>query len=112
MEQLFIDRFIVPEAAKAEFMERMAINRNLIKKLPGFIRDVAFVRESELGELHCITVAVWESEAALKAAKASVQAAYQEQGFNLPAMLERLDIRMERGQFRKLDTESGDHLPV
>lgn len=103
MEQLFIDRFIVPQAAKAEFMERMAINRNMIKDLPGFIRDEAFVREDDQGGLHCITIAVWESEVALKAAKASVQAAYQQQGFNLAAMLERLDIRMERGQFRKLE---------
>ncbi|QEC74635.1 antibiotic biosynthesis monooxygenase family protein [Mucilaginibacter ginsenosidivorax] len=103
MEQLFIDRFIVPPAAKAEFMERMAINRTMINKLPGFIRDEAFVREDEQGQLHCITIAVWESESALKAAKGTVQAEYQRQGFNLPAMLERLDIRMERGQFQKLE---------
>ena len=103
MEQLFIDRFIVPQAAKAEFMERMAINRNMIKKLPGFIRDEAYVRDDEQGQLLCITIAVWESEAALKAARESVQAEYQRQGFNLPAMLERLGIQMERGQFRKLE---------
>lgn len=83
MEQLFIDHFIVPQAAKTEFTERMAINRNMIKKLPGFIRDEVFVREDEEGQLQCITIAVSESEAALKSAKANVQAEYQRQGFNL-----------------------------
>jgi len=99
MTQIFIDRFIVPQNAKAEFIRRMTINRNFIKDLPGFIRDEAYERTDEEGNLICITIAVWGSEAALKNAKELVQAEYRKQGFNMPAMLERLGIRMERGQY-------------
>jgi heme-degrading monooxygenase HmoA len=102
MEQIFIDRFIVPQNAKLEFMERMAINRNYIKTLPGFIRDEAFESLDEAGNFLCITIAVWASGDAIKNAKALVQAEYQRQGFNLPAMLQRLEIRMERGLYHRL----------
>jgi len=101
MEQIFIDRFIVPQNAKAEFTERMNINRSFIKQLPGFINDEAYERTNEEGNFICITIAVWASEEALKNAKERVQAEYQQQGFNLPAMLQRLDIRIERGQYNR-----------
>lgn len=102
MEQIFIDRFIIPETSKAEFIERMTINRNLISKLPGFIRDDVYKRNDEQGNTLCITVAVWESEAAIANAKEQVQADYKKTGFDMPGMLQRLNIKMERGQYRKM----------
>lgn len=102
MEQIFIDRFIVPQQAKAEFMERMMINRSFIKQLPGFVGDDAYESRDDDGNFLCITIAVWAGEDALKNAKELVQAEYQKQGFNLPAMLARLNIRMERGQYYRL----------
>jgi heme-degrading monooxygenase HmoA len=103
MEQIFIDRFVIPHAAKTEFMERMAINRIFIKELPGFIKDEAYLCDNEHWELICVTIANWASETALKNAKELVQAEYQKQGFDMPAMIERLGIRMERGLFTKLE---------
>jgi heme-degrading monooxygenase HmoA len=101
MEQIFIDRFIMPQNAKAEFTERMKINRSFIKQLPGFINDEAYERTDDEGNFICITIAAWASKEALKNAKELVQAEYQQQGFNLTAMLQRLDIRMERGQYNR-----------
>lgn len=101
MIQFFIDQFFVPEKAKAEFTERMMINRNLISNLPGFIEDAVYDRMDEQGNLICLTVAAWENEDAVKNAKEVVQAEYKRAGFDLPAMLERLGIKMERGLFRK-----------
>ena len=105
MEQIFIDRFIVPAGAKAEFLQRMAINRDFIVKLPGFIRDEAYERDDEQGNLVCITMAIWASESDLENAKQLVRAEYQKRGFDLPAMLVRLGINMERGQYQKLSGE-------
>ena len=101
-ERIFIDRFVVPQNSKAEFIERMNINRSLIKNLPGFVEDAVYERNDELGNLICVTVAVWESEEAIKKAREAVQAAYKKEGFNLQAMLERLNITMlERGVYTK-----------
>ena len=55
----FIDKFFVPEKAKQEFTERMNINRNFIKTLPGFIEDTVYEQRDEQGNLHMLTIAVW-----------------------------------------------------
>jgi heme-degrading monooxygenase HmoA len=102
MEQIFIDHFIVPQPAKTEFLERMAVNRNFIKDLPGFIGDQAYERRDDDGSFRYITIAVWTSEEALRHAKALVQTEYQREGFDLRAMLERLEIRMERELYSPL----------
>ena len=101
MKQIFIDQFIIPLNAQDEFIERMTINRNFIKTLPGFIEDIAYERFDEQQNMICITVAAWENETAIKNAKAAVLALYEKQGFDMPAMLERLVIKMERGLYRE-----------
>jgi predicted ester cyclase/heme-degrading monooxygenase HmoA len=93
----FIDKFFIPAAAKAEFYERMHINRSLIKKLPGFIEDAAYEYTDNDGNLICVTVAQWENKEALNKAKEVVQAEYKKQGFDMPAMLKRLNIVVDRG---------------
>ena len=101
-EQIFIDRFIVPQNSKTEFIKRMKINRDLIKTLPGFIEDSVYERNDEQGHVIFVTVATWASEEAIKKAKDAVQAAYRKEGFNIQAMLERLNITMaERGVYTK-----------
>lgn len=98
----FIDKFIVPENAKQEFMERVRINRNFIKKLPGFIEDAAYERTNDEGNVVFITVAVWENETALQNAKEAVQATYKKEGFNPAEMLERLNITIDRGTYTEV----------
>src|SRR5438445_177694 len=44
LEQILIDKLIVPEKAKQEFIERLNINRNFIKQLPGFVNDIVYER--------------------------------------------------------------------
>lgn len=101
-ERIFIDRFVVPQKSKSEFIERMNINRNFIKNLPGFIEDAIYERNDEQGNLICITIAVWTSEEAIKNAREAVQAEYKKEGFNLQSMLERLNITMaDRGVYTK-----------
>ena len=103
MKQFFIDKFIVPPAAVSEFTNRMNISRNFIKKLPGLIKDEAWQRTDEHGNLVCITIAVWENDEALKKAREVVQAEYKKQGFDMPAMLSRLNIAMDRGLYTELE---------
>jgi hypothetical protein len=101
MKQIFIDKFLVPQNAKQEFIERLNINRNFIKKLPGFIQDAAYERTDEHGNLVLITIAVWENEAVLEKAKEAVQAEYKKQGFNLAEMMGRLHITIDRGIYKE-----------
>ncbi|SDP97852.1 hypothetical protein SAMN05428975_4527 [Mucilaginibacter sp. OK268] len=100
MQQIFIDKFIIPKNAKQEFTERMNFNRDFIKNLPGFLGDIAYEREDENGNTICITVATWENEDALSQAKTAVQAEYQRINFDPAELLSRLNITMERDTYQ------------
>lgn len=102
-ERVLIDKFLVPQTSKNGFDERMNINRNFLKTLPGFIEDKVYERTDEIGDFICITVAVWKSEDAIKKAKEAVQASYQKEGFDMQAMLKRLNITfIDRGVYKKI----------
>ena len=93
----FIDKFFVPAAAIKEFKERVTINREFIKKLPGFIEDAAYEYPDKDGNLILITVALWQNSGALNDAKEAVQAQYKKEGFDAQAMFKRLGITADRG---------------
>ncbi|PJZ78784.1 antibiotic biosynthesis monooxygenase family protein [Leptospira neocaledonica] len=99
MQKVLIDTFIVPKKAEGEFFTRVKVNRNLIKSLPGFIQDSAYIRERSEDEIQFVTVAIWENEEAISNAKKEVQTSYQKEGFDMPGMLQRLGISIERGIF-------------
>ena len=99
----FIDKFLVPAAARQEFYERMNINRSFIKNLPGFIEDAAYEYTDAHGNLICVTVALWESGEALAKAKEAVQAEYRKQGFDAAEMLRRLNIVVDRGIYTPVE---------
>jgi hypothetical protein len=99
--QILIDHFIVPEGSKKAFYERMEINRNFIKQLPGFVEDAVYERIDEKGNLVCTTIAVWANEDAINKAREAVQAEYRRQNFNLPEMLKRLNIVIDRGIYKR-----------
>ncbi|MEN2414296.1 hypothetical protein [Flavobacterium mesophilum] len=101
MKQIFIDKFIVPQKSKQEFLKRVDINRNIVKKLNGFVKDDAYERTDEKGDLIYITIAVWENETVLKKAKEIVQAEYKKEGFDIAEMLTRLNITMERNIYNE-----------
>lgn len=101
MEVVLIDRFVLPAASKAEFLERANINRRFIKSLPGFMEDNAYEEDGE-NESRIVTVAVWANEEAFENARASVTEYYKQQGFDMPALIKRLRIQMERGIYKKL----------
>ncbi|WP_143307180.1 ester cyclase [Chitinophaga vietnamensis] len=99
-----IDKFTVPPAAKQEFYERMKINRDLISKLPGFIEDAVYEHTAENGDLVCVTVAQWQNQESINKAREAVQATYQREGFDMPAMLKRLHIVMDRGIYTSVQS--------
>lgn len=98
----FIDKFIVPAGARKEFIERMRINRSFIRSLPGFMEDAAYEQADGQGNTVIVTVAHWTSAEAVDSAKNAVQAFYREQGFDMPAMLKRLNITLDRGLYKDL----------
>jgi heme-degrading monooxygenase HmoA len=94
-----IDTLRVPESARAEIEATMHRNMAFIRTLPGFRGHVAFEKRAGPASFDLVTVAAWESAEAVAAAGQAVRAHYQAIGLDLPALLERLGVTMERGDF-------------
>ena len=103
MNHILIDRLTVPANAKEAFIERMNINRAIIHQQPGFILDEIFEPVDTNGDLIYYTTAIWKNEAALKMAREKVQAAYQQEGFDLATFCREKGIQIERGIYHKLN---------
>jgi quinol monooxygenase YgiN len=94
-----IDTFTVPEPARAELEATMRRNMDFIRTLPGFLGHVAFEKRTGPGRFDLVTVAAWESAEAMERASVAVRAHYQTIGLDLPALLTRWGVTMERGDF-------------
>jgi len=97
MQVTLIDRLTVPPGAKEEFIRRMNMNLEIIKKQPGFIKNEVFEPLDPHGDLIYVTTATYENEDAFQKAKQAVQAEYQREGFDMVAFAQRLNIKIDRG---------------
>lgn len=95
--QLRIDSFFVPDAARAEFEAVMQRNITFIKTQPGFRWHLAFEKASGNSTFNVVTIAVWESRAAIDNAVAEVRAFYASIGFNPHEFTTRLGITADIG---------------
>ena len=93
-------------AAKKAFLERVRINRNFIKTLPGFLGDEMLGHTAANGDFVCITTARWKNAGALQSARSAVQDAYAKEGFHAADFMQKLGIKMERDVLEPLDDVS------
>jgi hypothetical protein len=94
-----IDAFTVPAAARGEFEAAMRRSLAFLGTLPGFVGHAAFEQAGGPTTFNIVTIAVWESRAALESAGAQVRAYYASIGFDLPAALGRWGARAEQGVY-------------
>jgi heme-degrading monooxygenase HmoA len=97
------DRFHVPLSAHREFLEQVHRTHEFLRTLPGLIQDSVFEQIGESGEFNLVTIAVWESDEAIEAAKKAVVAKHEEMGFNPQEMFARLGIKAELATYRKIN---------
>ena len=99
MHKILIDRFTIPNNAQEEFSKQMAINRNFLRHLPGFIRDAVYFSKAQDESIHIVTFAEWENQKSIDEAKEAVSMENRKRGFDREAMLDSYGIIMERGIF-------------
>lgn len=94
------DCFVVPEAARAAFMDRMQQNLAFIRTLPGFRGHLVLDQRDGASSFNLVTLAAWASREAYEAAGREVRAQYQRLGFDLPAALKDWGVEMVRGTYQ------------
>lgn len=98
--QFRIDNFTIPSASRAEFETAMARNLAFIETLPGFQWHHVFEKTSGPSAFNIITIAVWESPAAMERAVGEVRAYYERIGFNPTESIARWGATAEVGNYR------------
>lgn len=100
--QFRIDTFNVPAAVRAEFDAVMQRNFAFIRTLPGFRGHLVFEKTGGNSAFNVVTIAVWESAAAIENALTQVRAYYQSIGFDPREATARWGVTAELGEYRGL----------
>lgn len=103
-----IDKFIVPEAAREEFMEKVKPTHALLKTQPGFIQDLILEQSAGPGKFNIVTLVEWENEAAIAQARTAVANLHQQMNFNPQETLTRLGIQADLANYRQMAAEPSE----
>ena len=98
-----VDKFVVPDSARAEFLSRAKAIRDVLRKQEGFVRDSYLEQVSGPGEFNIVTIAEWEGQKHIEAAKSAVAALLRQSNFNPQGMYERLGIKADIAFYEQID---------
>jgi quinol monooxygenase YgiN len=97
---------VVSRDSRQEFLDAVHRTDRILRAQPGFVRHDVFEQSAGPGRFNFVTVAEWESQSAIDAARSEVTAAHAKSGFNPQETLARLGIEADIGIYRKADTRS------
>jgi heme-degrading monooxygenase HmoA len=97
-----LDRFIVPAPAREEFLARVLQTHEVLRKQPGFIRDLLLERAADNGASSIVTLAEWESDAFVPGARAAVQEMHRAENFDPQELFSRLGIEPDLGNYHRI----------
>ena len=98
-----VDKFIVPEAARDEFLKTVRHTHELLRKQPGFQWDQLLEQQSGPGSFNIVTIAEWKNDEAMTAASVVIQADRETTGLDPRALMHRLNVTPDLGNYRELD---------
>ena len=98
-----LDRFVVPSAAREEFLMRVGQTHEILRRQPGFVQDFLLERPGEGGAMMVVTMVEWDSQETVDRVVPVVQAAHRKMDFNPKETIERLGIVAEIGIYQALE---------
>jgi heme-degrading monooxygenase HmoA len=96
-----VDKFVVPETAREEFLRRVVQTHELLRTQAGFVRDLILEQTGGPGAFNIVTLVEWESEAAVDPVRAAVAAFHARIGFDPQAFFARAGIKPDIGLYRQ-----------
>jgi len=97
-----VDKFVVPDPARDEFISQVSKTHELLRTLPGFLQDLVLEQSSGPGEFNFVTVVEWDSVEPIENARAAVMAMHKESNFNPQEMFVRLGIKADVGNYGRI----------
>lgn len=106
-----VDKFMVPAAARDEFLARVRDTHALLRRQPGFVHDWIFEQTDGPARFNLVTTVEWASEAAVDRAKAAVMAMHRAAGFNAGELVSRLGISADVGMYAASSEHAAPAVP-
>ena len=97
-----LDRFVVPAAARAEFVSRILETHAFLRQQPVFVRDLLLEKSESPASTTIVTVAIWKDAQAVESAKGAVNAWRRQTGFDPAQLIRTLGIEADLGVYHDL----------
>lgn len=97
-----LDRFIVPNAAREEFLARVKATHQILNEQPGFIQDFLLEQPVDENTFALATLVEWENSSFIENARTVVKEMHQKTGFNAQETIARLGIKAELGTYQRI----------
>lgn len=98
-----VDKFVVPKAARDEFVARIRETHELLRNQPGFIRDLILEQVAGPGRFNVVTVVEWQDQESIDAARAVVKEAHAARGFSPQELMQRLGVEADIADYQQID---------
>jgi hypothetical protein len=98
-----IDKFRVPTAAHAEFMERVAFIDRFLGSIDGCLSHGVYERQLESGEWAVVTIAHWRSPEAMASAQSLAAAEYAKWGFDPREFIKKHGVEADIGTYTEAE---------
>ncbi|HWT56488.1 MAG TPA: antibiotic biosynthesis monooxygenase [Rhizobium sp.] len=95
-----VDKFVVPVAAREEFLINVMMTHKLLEAQDGFIDHKVLEQVAGPGEFNFVTIAQWESADVVERVRAAVAAAHKAAKFDPQEMFARLGIRADMASYK------------
>ncbi|ACI55978.1 heme-degrading monooxygenase HmoA [Rhizobium leguminosarum] len=95
-----VDKFVVPAAAREEFLVNVMMTHKLLEAQDGFIDHKVLEQVAGPGEFNFVTIAQWESADVVERVRAAVAAAHKAANFDPQEMFARLGIRADMASYK------------
>lgn len=87
-----VDKFIIPDEARDEFVRELRRTHDQLAKQLGFVQDFLLEQSDGPGDFNFVTIVEWENQEAIEMARGAVSAMYERSGFDPEEMFSRHDI--------------------
>lgn len=98
-----VDKFVVPSAAREEFLDRVRYTQSFLKVQPGFLQDFVLEQFSGPAEFNVVTTVEWASQEAFENASAVIAARYREMNFDPQETLASLGIKADFANYKRIE---------
>lgn len=98
-----VDKFIVPENARDEFLSRIMETHRILRAQPGFLQDSILEQTDGPGKYNIVTIAEWKNQESIAAAKEVVQEEHAKSGFSPQQTMERLGIQADIANYTSVN---------